>query len=113
MQAPRTSWWSRSSGPARRKSTSRHDPRRRHVRENRINFEQLEARVVLANTSANGAFAILLDNAPGSVDGFDGNLSLTQSGLIYNSKTLADAVVQFAGTLHPVSTTKCCFECPC
>jgi hypothetical protein len=99
----------RKGGSVRRNryaKTGLRDPRRRFVRENRINFESLEARVVLANTSAEGAFSVLLDNAPGDVNGFDGNLALYQSGLVYNSKTVSDAVVQFAGTLHPVNGNK-------
>jgi hypothetical protein len=64
----------------RSSKTRKNDPRRRFVRENRINFEQLEARIVLANTAADGAFSVLIDNAPGDVNGFDGNLALYQSG---------------------------------
>jgi hypothetical protein len=96
----------RTSGRNRGSRKAGRDPRRRFVRENRIDFEPLEARVVLANTSADGAFSVLLDNAPGDVNGFDGNLAIYQSGLVYNSKTVSDAVVQFAGTLHPVNGSK-------
>lgn len=69
-------------------------------------FEQFEPRIVLANTDTTGSFSVVLDNAPGDVNGFDGNLALYQSGLVYNSRTVADAVVQFAGTLHPVNGNK-------
>jgi YD repeat-containing protein len=96
----------RSFGRNRGSSNGGRDPRRRFVRENRITFEQLEAKVVLANMSANGAFSVLLDNAPGDVNGFDGNLALYQSGLVYNSKTVSDAVIQFAGELEGVGGYK-------
>jgi hypothetical protein len=95
--------------PSRRNRSSknrRRDPRRAFIREGRLPFEQFEPRVVLANTDmSGGAFSIVLDNAPGDVNAFDGNLALYQSGLVYNSRSVADVVVQYEAEIPVQSAT--------
>src|SRR5687768_1255841 len=86
------------------RARSNHRSRTTSKRE-RLRFcESLEPRAMLANVSTvDGTFSVLLDNAPGNVNASDGNLMLHQSGLVYSSRTVADAVVEVRATLPSVN----------